>query len=128
LQQVKEFLQLTLRKRELEEQIKEIDGRLNELQEQSLTLFEREGISSLRLDGHTVYLHRQVWASVDASNPYALAELKRNGLGDLVKPTVNGQTLSAWVRERQEEDKPIPPVLAQYLKISEKYGLRARKA
>ncbi len=128
MEHVKEFLNLTLRKKQLEEELKQVTQGLEVLQGPLLNYFEQHGLSSVKADGHTVYLHRQVWASIDTGDPKALEAMENAGLGAFIRPQVNTQTLSSWVRELEEEGEKVPMSLKPYLKITEKYGLRTRKA
>jgi hypothetical protein len=76
-------------------------------------------------DGTTLYAHRQVWASHGGDAQRAVSALRSAGLDELV--TVNSQTLSAWVRERQANGEEIPPEVGEAILITERTSLRTRR-
>lgn len=60
--------------------------------------------------GAKVHLRVEVWANIRkevAEETYAW--LKDNGHGDIIKETVNAQTLRAFAKERIEDGEPLPP-------------------
>jgi len=118
-----------------------VKEKLTELEPLILEQFEKAGIQNMKVGDWKPYVHSQIWASVDKSNPRAMEILKANGLADLVSETVNSQSLSAYVREqvRLYEDadsknleevlkQALPDELLDVLKVSEKTSLRVVKA
>lgn len=125
---------------------KDLKEELDALEALLLPRFQDKGIQNMKIKGRTLYIERKLWggAEEDKGRELALA-LKLIGLGDLVKETVNTQTLSSWLREQEEElsvdpttGKKMPlspeklkeklaPVLQPYLKVSEEFSLKARK-
>ena len=88
-------------------------------------------MDSITAGGITAYLHRQIFAAIPAAKrPAAIKACKRLGLGFLAPETMNINTISAWVRE-QEEDRngmpKLPRALKPYLTVLEKYEVRGRK-
>lgn len=119
---------------EIDERRAAIRAEEERLKEERLKLEERlteqmgeEGIQSLSINGRTVYLRSEIWAAAtDVSALEAYPETAQ-----LVKPTVNGQTLSAWVRElpRDDNDHPIlPPAVAEAVRVSTPIKIGSRKA
>lgn len=93
---------------------------------------DKEGRFSMTVGGRTVYLAHETWASVPKElRKAAAARFGRAGLSDLVDRTnINGQTLSAWVRERpvDKDGKPVlPPSLREYVKVSQPIKVKTRK-
>jgi len=139
IKQVGEFVALAKRKAELDAELKSVKAKMDKLEAGLIGYYVENNIQNLNIDGRTVYLHRQVWASLkDAAS--GVAALKAAGLGDLVKETCNGQTLSAWVREQLESKvMPLdsaanladlldqPQEVKDQLKVSETVGLRVTK-
>jgi hypothetical protein len=58
----------------------------------------------------------------------SLQALKRCHLGDYVEETFNTNSLSAYVRELDREERQMPPTLAAVLDVCEVYKLRTRKS
>ena len=81
-------------------------------------------------DGVTVFLQREIWASLVKDENGELEDahqaLRDNGLAWLVNDNVNGQKLSAWVREQERQETEIPKELLPFLKISKPYRVKVR--
>jgi len=133
------LIYLTEEKSALQTRLREIEEDIKGLSEQLSEQFAAAGINHVTVDDHTVYLHRQLWASVRGANEEekhaACAILEEHGLGWMVQPSVNSNTLSAWLREQEEaydsfDDlmQNMPEDLKEVLKISEVYSVRSRKA
>lgn len=113
----------------LEEALKKAKKRLSEAEERGLQTCEREGIQKLSIDGTTVFLKRSLRASIKGGQrDQAVAAFEAEGLGDLVTHTMNAQTLSAYVREREKQGEEIPPAIAAHLNVAELYTLSARSS
>ena len=138
---VKQYVNLHAKKTKLEAELASVKEKLTELEPFILEQFEKAGIQNMKVGDWKPYVHSQIWASVDKSNPRAMEILKANGLADLVSETVNSQSLSAYVREqvRLYEDadsknleevlkQALPDELLDVLKVSEKTSLRVVKA
>lgn len=110
---------------EIDEVAKEIAQR----QEAMTRAFVDNGLSSIKVsvDGAncTLYLRRDVYAKVE-SNDLLIPALKASGLGSLVKETVNANTLSAKVREWEQDEGGIPHTFQGILSTSEVYSVRMR--
>ena len=82
------------------------------------------------MKGEMVYLQRQLWASLvkdENDSPEAAHQaLREHGLAWLMQDNVNGQKLSAWVREQERQKTEIPEDLLPYLKISKPYQVKVR--
>jgi hypothetical protein len=98
------------------------------IEEQLIEQFSEAGVQNLNVDGKTVYLHRSIYAQrlPDKTAEDVIAALEAAGAGDLVKPTVNANTLSAYVRELTEDDDApgLPPAVAEVLAPGERFSVR----
>jgi len=95
------FAHLTREKRQLNQRIKEIEGKLEVLQFQLRDLLGADGFQSVGVEGFTIFLRKQLfvrareaWMAADV-----IAALKRNGMGHFVKEQYNSKTLSAHIRQ-----------------------------
>ncbi len=129
---------------ELDRKIKTHQGAIEELKEAraklEASLMENminAGIQRTTLDGSTVYIKRELWASAGEPGMKALVDaLRKEGLGDLVTESAGAQKLSAWIREHDPEKGTPPDVvitrlpepIRPFLKVSEKFGLHVVKA
>lgn len=128
---VKHIAEIDAEISDLEYRIKDLKLERARLEEQAIDYLLDMGVDSMRVDlptgKRTLYLKEEIWAS--ATEPDALAH--NLDTADMVRPTVNGQTLSAWVREqpRDPEGNPIlPESIKDAIKISRVTKLRTRKA
>lgn len=125
---LKEYVELDARKRRLNDELSDVKERLAKLESDLLTTFEEIGMQNTRIDGTTVYVHRQLWANAkDGDRHRAVAALKRSGLTEMVTETFNTNTLSAYVRELDAVGEDLPPDLEDAISVSEKFSLRTRR-
>ena len=142
--ELKEFVALEEEKSNLKSRLKAIESRLGELDESLTKQFLDDGIQSTRIDGRTVYLHRDIYASAkDGAKDAVVAALKACDLGQYVKEDYNANSLKAYVREMVHEAeelartegrviddpaKAIPEHLAATLNISTVFSISSRRS
>ena len=125
---VKEWLRVERIKRDLDTELKKTRTELVSLEAQALEYLGEEGITSLRINGSTVYLSTSTYASLNDDKAAAMNALKAAGVGDLVRESVNASSLAAWARELRETEEGIPAVLEPHVKVSEVTKLRMRSS
>ena len=128
---LREFVQLTERKRELEKELADVKEALVDLEAEVLRIFESQGIERITVDGMTLFLRRELWASKreDVSWEEACRKLVEAGFGEYVSPRFSTQSISALIRERENDGlPPVPEGLEDVLQVSEKYRVGARAA
>lgn len=141
---LKEFVALDKEKADLKTRLKTIEVRLGELDESITKQFIEDGMQSISIDGRTVYLHRDVFASAgDAGKEAVVEALKACDLGQYVSEQYNANSLTAYVREmlREAEEKArlddrviddpataLPEHLAATLKISTVFSVSSRRS
>lgn len=71
---------------------------------------EEEGIENIKVEGvGRISLTGDMWVSVPAAHRDAFYDwLRGEGLGDLIKPTVNASTLKAMIKGRMQKGQEIP--------------------
>lgn len=100
--------ELKAKKGELEEEIKAIGVQVEALNRVIFEMFETRGIANVRLEGvGLVTLTDEPYPSV-VDKEKLNTWLREQGLGGLIIPTVNFQTLKATIKERITEGKPLP--------------------
>jgi len=112
---------------ELDTQLKALKQQYNEMEPQVISYMEKEGLQKITIDDRTVYVLRQIWASVDKTNPQSLGILRENGLSDFIEEKVNTQRISAFVREFEKSGEDIPKWCDDALRITEKFSVGMRK-
>lgn len=138
---VQQFVELNEERRNAEGSLNKLKERLALLEAELLKRYEHAGMQSMKTaSGHTVYLRRELWAGAKDKNIDGLTRaLKDVGLGELVKESVNSQTLSSWVREQEKQLAQehgdldvdgllaaLPAPLHPVLSIAEKFSVRCK--
>lgn len=146
LKNAKTYAELDAKKKDLENRLSAVKRELAQIEEQLLDEMSEEGVPSLKIniensDGtqstRTVYQRRELWAGYaeDFTKQDLCEALKHAGLEDMVTETFNTNTLSAYIREYDENNqsteeivKQLPAEIQPYIKVSEKYKIRTRKS
>lgn len=118
-----EYAAMTRRKRELEKELNFLKEDLARREGQLADTMTAEGVQQLKTaEGATVYLNEAVFASLvkdpDGETAGALAALKAQELGWMVKETVNTNTLRSWVKEVEKSNGALPPAITPWVKVS----------
>jgi hypothetical protein len=140
----KKYIELADKRADLEAQVKAVKAEMKKLEESLIDYFERHNLRNLGAGDRTVYLHRQIWASLpDKTAGHEM--LRKHGFGDLVEDKVQPQRLAAWVREQMAQAEqnggeevigsenlnellPLPDELRALIKVTETFSVRVRKA
>lgn len=145
LEQLKEFVCLENKKKELDAEQKQVKQQLDDLEQVLVPQFIQDGIQKMTVDGRTVSLVHDIYASPLYDREDVVAALKQSELGQYVAENYNTNSLTAFVREvkrevesqAQQEQRPydeediraaLPAPLGQALKISFVHTLSSRKA
>lgn len=99
------------RKKELEDELKTVNGKIRSLAEHEIPDYmEENDIDKLSVEGvGTCYLTQKVYASVKVDDREGFYEwLRENGNADLIKETVYPATLNAFAKEQLSEGKALP--------------------
>lgn len=140
MDKVRRYVALKKRADELDAELKDVKNRMAELEPEVETFFMDNGIQKQSVDGRTVYIATEVWASAGGDKQAACDALKESGLGEYVSDNFNSQSLSAWVREQYKEwqaENPLGtieefkatlhPKMQESIKISETHKIKVRK-
>lgn len=123
------FLELDTEKRELKEQLERATRERGAVEAELLEAFAEEGIDSIKKDGRTVYLHRQLWAKAkDGDRERAVAILRKCRLQEYIREDFNTQQVSAFAREHDKEGTSLPKHFDTGFDVSEVFSIRTRKA
>lgn len=124
-----EFVNLEKHKRELNDELRFVRDKIADLEIRLLDNFSNQGIQSMKVNGMTVYLSRDLKVSVREGQTQRLAEaLKDNNLSELVKEAVNITDLKSHIVELDKDGDAIPEVIKEMLHIFEHFKLRTRKS
>lgn len=127
---VREYIKLRRHADELDSEAKESKKLADELEQELLEAFATDGVQNLKIEGVTVYLHRQLWATreQDKTKEDLIAALEKAGLAHFVSESVSMQSLSSWVRDLEENEEELPPELVGVLGRYEKFQVRTRRS
>lgn len=107
----KRLTELHIQYTDLEQQLETIETEMAILKSEILQHFSENEIQNTSIAGFTIYRTSKKYAS--AKNIKELAPiLKRYGMESIIAPAINGQTLSAWIRELEKKG-PLPDDLQQ---------------
>ena len=140
-QKIREYKELLDRKEELENLTKENNAAKEKLEQDICKMMIDEEKPNTVVDGFNYSLSQKVMYSKKSEEDLAALEketglsffdvLRDQGLGDIIKETVNPRTLQSTVAAMKEdlgEDQDLPEDLTQCLNIYEKLTITKRKA
>lgn len=127
---VQQYVELTRIKRDLDDQLKGVNGKLDELESKIMDKWLNDGVTQMVVDDMTIYIQHDIRvATGEGKSSVDVADaLRKAKLADLT--TANWQRMRSWVKElpTDNEGKPIvPKALAAVLKIEPYSKLCARK-
>ena len=103
MEQLREFVSLENRKRDLDAELKATNQKLDELERVLIPQFVEEGVPSIAVtvDGstRTLSIYPDVYASPLKDRAEVAAALKASELGQYVAENYNSNSLTAYVRE-----------------------------
>lgn len=133
----KEIVALDAKVKEMEQVVKDLKAERANVEAMLLEAWAVEGIDQLKVDGRTVFTQSTTRANIK-KNPEAFEAFAAHGAPDLIKETINANSLAAWVREREVEgsspDDPvekrfnIDPELARFISVHDQTHVRVRKS
>ena len=121
---VAKYAQKTEARRKLDSESKRLATEIAALDARLVEEFAKTGIQNVKTaSGQTVYLNREIFATLTGDLKKAKTALRRAGLGEFIKEGVNSQTLRAYVREM---DEVLPRGLLPYIDVKEVFRIRMR--
>ena len=107
-----ELVELNEKMKAAKEEFEKAEALVKEKKATLMLAFDAHKTDKVSTGGKTIYRWSQWRASITEENRLeAFEALRAAKLGDLIKETVNAQSLSAWVREQPKaaDDTPILP-------------------
>lgn len=133
---ISDFIDLTARKRELEEDLRNVKAQLAAVEPVITEHFQRYDQQSVSRNGWTVYRSRDVSIkSATGETADVVSKLRKARLGELIG--LNWPRIRSWVKEKMFDDASgtwevdmakLPPSLRGIVVIEEFYRLNCRKA
>lgn len=103
-QAFRRFIQLTIVKREINEQLREIEPQLRALEPVLLGYLGENGYQMIKIDGFTLSPKREPWVypAQGVSRASVCEALKLSGLGRLVQEGYSTRSLTSYIRELED--------------------------
>jgi hypothetical protein len=135
------FAELIDERRQLNQRLKAMEVEVERLTPRLMQYFESHNIRSISIEGVSIFLRRELWArpKIAGDRARVCQALQAAGLGHFVEPNYNAHTLSAWVRNIEDEHAEeiinegktvadfLPPNVAQVLNVEPDWKLQGRK-
>jgi hypothetical protein len=117
-----DFIRLSKRKRELEDDLKVVKAKLADLNDPLAEQMGANGVQRATKDGLTVYLRTDRFVSkrADVDTDQACQVLEGWGWGYIVKESYNASSLRSLVVEKVDDGQPLPLDFDQFFNLSEK--------
>ena len=127
---IEEYVRLTLKKRELQKQLREHESNLRRMESRVLDDMLQSGVASIKIPDGTVYIADSVRARLqgDTLRHEAADALRRSDAAFLLQEDFNLNSVSAWCREVLESGAELPPEVTRYFEIVQGPVLRVRKS
>lgn len=127
----KQYLFWKDKKTDAEREVEEAKERMEFFQNLIMEELVENGVDKVSVDGRLIFPKRQLFASAMSLTDEFRQALADNGATDLVQESINGQRLSAFVREMMrdngiEEVSGLPDWVKNNVKVSEKVTLGVR--
>lgn len=127
----KQYLFWKDKKTDAEREVEEAKERMEFFQGLIMDELVENGVDKVSVDGRLIFPKRQLFASAMSLTDEFRQALADNGATDLVQESINGQRLSAFVREMMrdngiEEVSGLPDWVKNNVKVSEKVTLGVR--
>lgn len=119
-----EFADLRQDKERLEAELTQIATRMSQISDTLCEKFEKIGLSSAKMEGLGIFYVSNIGRPKVEDEGQLFSDLRKRGLGDLIKETVHSQTLQAALKEARTNGEPDFAGITVY----EQTAIRMRKA
>jgi hypothetical protein len=120
-----ELVVLKEAKKELDSIVKENNRKIEQVEEKMVALMLEDEVQSFKRDGKTFFISTRLFASIPEENKEDVLDWFKSDpvLSGMVKEQINANSLSAWVKEQDED---LPEEIRERLKIYEKTSIGVR--
>jgi len=127
MDEIKRIIELTDQIREAAEHVKALEDERAVLEAKLIDRWADDGVQSVNVEGRCVHMHVSTYADLPQGMEAAIDVLRQSDFADLVKPTVNRQSLGALVRELHQ-DGNLPESFQGVIEVGHRPAIRVRKA
>lgn len=134
-QAAKLFIELTDEKKRINADLKAVEDKLAECGKTLEASMSKAGVQNVKMNGHTIYLQRDLTASAGGNTEALVAALRKGKYGFILQ--ASPQKLKAWLKEkmfRQDtqtwelDPSKIPANIREILTLDERVSVRCKKA
>lgn len=126
------MVNLHLKRDQLSAKVDAITAEIKDLEEIVIKEMANEGLTHVNTAKGNLRINRIIRASAGGDMPGLIKAMQKAGKGEMVKETVNGTSLGAWVREfdptnslsPQQIEQKLPAPLRGKIKITEQIDIR----
>ena len=123
---------LHVKKKKAEERVDTIKDDIKVAEEALLKEMEEDGLTHVKTPRGNLRISRMIRASAGGDMDRLIAAMNEAGKGEMVKETVNGTSLGAWVREfdphnnlsPEQITKKLPAALREAIKVTETIDIK----
>lgn len=129
-----EYRALLDKKDDLAQQTKDNNAEIDKCKKELVDLMVEEEVTNVTKDGYSYTLALKTYYSKKSEAELAAAGidffdvLRSEGMGDLIKETVNTRTLQSACANIVEEQEELPEALAECINSYEAYDITKRKS
>lgn len=123
---VDQYIELTLQKRLLEQQMEEIQKQLHQLEEYILDDFIEADLLKYTNQLGTAYVHEETYITAKPTDQDAIAALRKHRLTDLVETRINQNSLRSFLKRSADQNRELDPDLSLALKPASTFQVRVR--
>jgi hypothetical protein len=128
MEQAQKLLDLKSLKAELEDQTKQTNEDIKKLTKSMVTEMEQLGMEQFVSNNTTFYAKSTLHASVPQESREAfMRRLRARKFGQLIKPTINANTLTAFVKEQIAAEGALPKWMEGLVTTFYEPGIGTRK-
>lgn len=133
-EKIDEYKALLDKKDDLAQQTKDNNAAIDKCKKELVDLMVEEEVTSISKDGYSytlalkTYYSKKSEAELQQAGIEFFDVLRSEGMGDLIKETVNARTLQAACANIVEEQEELPEALAECINSYEAYDITKRKS
>ena len=110
-----QLVDLHIKKEDATSKLQKVKDKIKDLEIKLIDEMTTDGLTHAKTPRGSLRINRIVRASAGGDMPKLIAAMERAGKGDLIKETVNGTSLGAWVREFDPSNTLSPEQITQKL-------------
>jgi hypothetical protein len=125
---MKRYAKLEKAKAALSAAMDRVEAKLEPLREAVTDELIDAGIEKMTVDGRTIFIKHDIWARLLKGKPEAIKALKEAGLEEYIAENFNMNSLSAYVREKINNNESLPKEFDGIIGESHVYKARSVKS